>query len=340
MLRLHHRLDLFSCQGKLGFKPPDNWSDAVVEAERINADVDRRRQNAGSNRGPREGSISDLILRYSRSDKFTDLAPKTQKEYRKHLTLIEDLFGDLPAGSITRPVVQEFRDKFSERRRWGNAVLATLRLILGHAMDLGWIEHNAAAKFRAYKTPPRQQIWTFEQEETFIQTAQEMNLHSVALAFMLGLYTAQRQADVIRLTWHQYDGAWLTGIKQRKTNRLLDIPVLPPLKIALDSSPRRSPVILLAERGQPYTGNNLRHRFARVVERCGLQGLEFRDLRRTAVVRMAEAGLTVPEISSYSGHDIDECQKIIDTYLPRTRQMAANAAAKLQRYYHKIWSDV
>jgi hypothetical protein len=56
----------------------------------------------------------------------------------------------------------------------------------------------------------------------------------------------------------------------------------------------------------------------------------FQDLRRTAVVRLAEAGCTVPEIASISGHDIDYCQRIIDTYLPRTRKLAAAAIEKLE----------
>lgn len=40
-----------------------------------------------------------------------------------------------------------------------------------------------------------------------------------------------------------------------------------------------------------------------------LSGMRFSDTRRTAVVGRAEAGCTVPEIASTTGHDIDECQR-------------------------------
>lgn len=39
-----------------------------------------------------------------------------------------------------------------------------------------------------------------------------------------------------------------------------------------------------------------------------------RDLRRTGIVRLAEAGATTPQIAALSGHSIDYCQRIIDTY--------------------------
>jgi integrase len=50
-----------------------------------------------------------------------------------------------------------------------------------------------------------------------------------------------------------------------------------------------------------------------------------RDFRRTAMVRMAEAGVRVQDIAAVSGHSIDQTQTILDTYIPRTYRMAQNA---------------
>jgi integrase len=52
---------------------------------------------------------------------------------------------------------------------------------------------------------------------------------------------------------------------------------------------------------------------------------ERRDLRRTGIVRMAEAGATTPQIAAVSGHSIDSCQKILDVYLPRRSEIALGA---------------
>jgi hypothetical protein len=47
-----------------------------------------------------------------------------------------------------------------------------------------------------------------------------------------------------------------------------------------------------------------------------------RDLRRTGVVRMAEAGVTTPQIAAWAGWSIDFMQRIVDTYLPRRAEVA------------------
>ena len=52
-----------------------------------------------------------------------------------------------------------------------------------------------------------------------------------------------------------------------------------------------------------------------------------RDLRRTGIVRMAEAGVPLPQIAAISGHQIDSCARIIDTYLPRRTEVAIAAMA-------------
>ena len=53
--------------------------------------------------------------------------------------------------------------------------------------------------------------------------------------------------------------------------------------------------------------------------------LQFRDLRRTSMVRLAEAGATVPQIAAISSHSIKQTRKILEHYLPRNRQMALGA---------------
>lgn len=48
-------------------------------------------------------------------------------------------------------------------------------------------------------------------------------------------------------------------------------------------------------------------------------------MRRTAMVRMAEAGATTAQIAGVSGHTIDQTSRILDTYIPRRGEVAAGA---------------
>ena len=62
-----------------------------------------------------------------------------------------------------------------------------------------------------------------------------------------------------------------------------------------------------------------------------LDKMQFRDLRRTAAVRLSEAGATPQEVAAITGHTIDQTTKILETYIPRTQTMADAAVAKLVR---------
>ncbi len=58
-----------------------------------------------------------------------------------------------------------------------------------------------------------------------------------------------------------------------------------------------------------------------------LATLQYGDLRRTCVVYLGELGLDAHLIAAITGHDIDETQRILKTYMPRTTGRAARAIA-------------
>ncbi|MBS1081403.1 site-specific integrase [Gluconobacter kondonii] len=65
-----------------------------------------------------------------------------------------------------------------------------------------------------------------------------------------------------------------------------------------------------------------------------------RDLRRTGIVRLAEAGATTPQIAAISGHAIDYCQRIIDTYLPRRTEVALAGMEAWERHQSRETSKI
>lgn len=58
-----------------------------------------------------------------------------------------------------------------------------------------------------------------------------------------------------------------------------------------------------------------------------IETLHFSDLRRTCVVYLGELGMDAHLIAGVTGHDIDETQRILRTYMPRTTGRAARAIA-------------
>jgi len=105
------------------------------------------------------------------------------------------------------------------------------------------------------------------------------------------------------------------------------VPLHPALRaeIALRLHPK-SELIAPSPTGMVWDKNNFARRFRAVREAAGLpEGLQFRDLRRTAMVRFAEAGASLAQIAAVSGHSIEQTQKILERYIPRNRLMALAA---------------
>ena len=71
--------------------------------------------------------------------------------------------------------------------------------------------------------------------------------------------------------------------------------------------------------------------WAKACERAAISGLTFHDLRGTAVVRLAIAGASVPQIAAVTGHSLKDVEAILDAhYLGRDVQLVEAAVLKLE----------
>lgn len=218
----------------------------------------------------------------------------------------------------------------------------------------------------------RDQYWTYEQESLFQATAaigfwypkRDANhwrtnrervpenrwlLHyrekdrEVVLGELLLACTGQRCSDVLRMSLSDYDGEKIR-VRQSKTGMLVWIPCHRDLRPYLDEMKAEAkkagilnrPILTNAD-GAAFTYRAFAERWDAVAWACGLHGLLRRqDLRRTAVVRMFEAGCEVGEIAAITGHSLAEVTKILETYFVRTYPMAQNAIAKLEDYQERL----
>ena len=276
------------------------------------------------------------IIQLYRSDpRYLELALKTKRSYEQCIASIlnwSTRAGNPPASTIERRHVRSFYRPMQETPAKANAILRVLRLLLNFAVDEGIIDRNPAEKPRLVTRPPRQTVWTPAQIEAFVEAARSAKRPSMGLAVLLGANLGQREGDVLTLGWSQYDGEAIQ-LRQRKTAQLIRVPVVSEVRFALGETPRISPNILVSEvTARPYLEDNFRHLFREIANNAGLQDLRFMDLRRTAVVSLAEAGCSVPEIAAITGHELDRTVRILETYLPRTATMASNAIAKLEEH--------
>jgi integrase len=203
-------------------------------------------------------------------------------------------------------------------------------------VKLDGLSGNAADGVEMSNKTLRQTIWTVDQMDKAKAKARKMGASSIALGIDLAYNLGQRRADLVGLRFRQWNGhAFL--IRQRKTNEFIEVPVLPKFRdqmnaLVWERKPEPDDFVLVDETSAPHTGDSFYDAFREVVESAKLEDLWLHDLRRTCVVRLARAGLTVPQICAITGHKLRSAHGILEHYLPRDSVMAAEGVKKLEEY--------
>jgi integrase len=303
---------------------------SIAEAEKLVAD---------RLAGRLQGAFSGLVRDYTGSAEFAELADSTRRERRRQLATAEREFGDMPVGVLNDPAVRK------EFTAWGRKVASASgnresdgRLSAISAM-LSWavenhdgvvVNHLRGFKHR-YHSDRSDKIWTPENIDAFMKVA-PLELQQ---AMILALHTGQRQGDLLRLVWTQYDGAFIR-LRQSKTKRrgvagpLVEIPVTTTLKQMLDGMPRRAATILTTRSARPFDRGWFGNLWRRTTKAAGIEDLHFHDTRGTAVTLLSEAGCTPQEVAAITGHRLKSAAAILDKYLARTRVLAEAAIIRFE----------
>jgi integrase len=282
-------------------------------------------------RRPKAGTLMTVIAEFKASADFKKLAPSSIRSYLAYIKLIEDEFGDLPLAALDdRRVRGEFkawRDRFENTPRKADYAWTTLARLLSFSKDRGLIANNPCeGGGRLYSANRTDRVWADEDVAKLLSVAPP----ELALALMLALWTGQRQGDLLRLPWSAYDGARIR-FHQSKTGRRLVIPAGEPLRLLLDRTTRRSPLVLTNTYGKAWTSDGFRSSWAAACRKAKIKGLTFHDLRGSAVVRLALAEATVPQIATFTGHSLRDVEAILDAhYLGRDVKLAEIAIMKLE----------
>jgi integrase len=280
-----------------------------------------------------QGVILSILQGYQTSEDFRGLADSTRRSYVALIVRIEKEFGDFPLSALTdrrtRGLFMAWRDKLAAAsgRRQADYAWSVLARVLSWALDRGLVVANPCTHGgRLYRGSRRESIWTAGDEASFLERA-PAHLH---LPLLLALWTGQRQGDLLRLPWSAYDGTHIR-LRQSKTGTRVVIPVGAPLKAALDTLAKRSPIILTNSGGKPWTSDGFRASWRKACAATGIAGLTFHDLRGTAVTRLAVVGATEAEIATFTGLSLQTVRAILDThYLARDPALGESAIRKLE----------
>lgn len=284
------------------------------------------------------GTLSGLIRDFEGTKQWRRLADSTKKEYKRVFKFWDSEYGTCPYRALEdkafRTDIIKWHDSFSETKpREADNRVAILARVLSWAAKDGPLSVNVLDGFeRAYASDRSEIIWLPEQIEAFMAVASS----EMQFAMVLALHTGQRQGDILHLAWSQYDGTSIT-LRQGKRRRLgraapiVRVPCTKALKATLDTARRRAAVMLTTKTGLPFKKRYLAEQWEHTCKAAGIVDLHFHDLRGTTITMLAEAGCTLPEIASITGHSLRRAQEILDKYLARTSKLAENAIAKFDK---------
>lgn len=292
---------------------------------------------------PASGNLFSLIAAFKTTGEYLKLAPRTKKDYLRFLAWIEEEFGDMPLSLVVKPAARgkfkDWRDELAEKHgdRQADYAWGVLARVLSIAKDRGTIAVNVCERGgKLYEVDRAEVVWLPAQIKAFGEVASD----ELRFAMILALWTGQRQADLIKLTWMQYDGKHIR-LRQGKRKARVAIPVAAVLKAELDA---RRPAngegnVLLNTRREKWTSDGFRTSWGKAFDLAPAlvdTDLRFNDLRGTAVTRLALAGCTVPEIAALTGHSLKDVERILQAhYLGGKFELAEQAMLKLEEHVNR-----
>jgi len=277
------------------------------------------------------GTLSGVIRDFEKTNKWRKLAESTRKEYTRVLTFWDGEYGTVPLRALEdkafRKDVLKWHDEFSaEKPREADNRVTILARVLSWAAKDGDLNVNVLDGFdRAYEGDRSDMIWLPEHVDAFMAVADA----EMQLALVLALHTGQRQGDLLKLAWGNYDGTRIK-LRQGKTSRFVNVKCTAALKATLDGLQKRSTLILTTKTGRAFKKRYFAEKWEETCKTAGITGLHFHDIRGTTVTMLFQAGCNLGEIVSVTGHSLRRAQDILDKYLARTSTMADNAIAKFE----------
>src|SRR5262245_3716587 len=158
-------------------------------------------------------------------------------------------------------------------------------------------------------------------------------------AYMLVLWTAQRDADVLRLARARYDGGGFMirqGRPEAKRGKgrkgqvvTLYIAAAKPLRDYLASCTFPGLLFVTDESGRPIDPTRFRHGLREHLDKIGLEDLHFHGLRHTTATALADLGGSDGEIQALLGH---QTRQMAERYTKKANQkrLAESAVKKLE----------
>jgi integrase len=194
-----------------------------------------------------------------------------------------------------------------------NHVVSVARILINYAIHMEYCHTNPFSHVKRRTAPQRKVVWQKEDVKKFLDHAySDFKYRSIGLIVHMAYEWCQRLGDMRTLTWESLDlDNQKAHITQSKRRAEVFLPIADDLNDMLKSqredfgfqryvTPRPKP-----RRGlyKPYSLTKLPFIGRQIMNEAGLsENLRLSDLRRTGTTEMVDAGVSMGNIMSVTGH--------------------------------------
>lgn len=274
----------------------------------------------------RPGSLHEIISIYKAHQKFKRLALATREDYLRHLTTLENRFGQFLITDIPPAFPYRLLDEYQDRPNTANDLVRVMRLVLNFALQRGFVERNVFKGVELLPTGPGYSPWANWQLDQFRNCWAPETTERVA--FELFINTGQRRSDIYVMHRRQYNNGMIEVV-QLKTKERVCIPVTRTLLAIL--APYVAKLDGMGTNCQQQLFPGTLHQFSwmmrQAVKIARLEGCTLHGLRYTAASALHEAGCDWLTIGAITGHKTAE---MVRKYIEKKR-LAGLAIEALER---------
>ena len=270
--------------------------DAVVWVRSIEARIDAGEVNITV---PKLITLRDILVRYAQE--ITPHKKGKEQESRRINRLLRDPIADFKLSKLNSASIATFRD-----RRVKDGLRAA-------QIDMGIIRHAVKIASQEWGVSmPKNPVDGvrvpngLKQREGRLLPGEYDAIKEAALrcrnpfiwpVVQIAIETGMRRSEILSLHWRNVDlAARVVTLPDTKNGTSREVP------LSTHALGILKPLIKDQGKVFPVTDYSIRHGWDRLVKRAGIRDLRFHDLRREAVSRFFEKGLSIAEVSLISGH--------------------------------------
>jgi integrase len=254
---------------------------------------------------PADATLSALAEAYLQYK--TEKHKRSLREDRRILTRLLPAFGaELPARRLTEQLIAQY-----ERRRTGQVSVFTVAnelTVLRHMLRLGrrWGYLSQVPEIDMPKKPEGRRRFLDETEiGRLLEACRESRNPYLTAITTLALNTGMRKAEILGLEWARVDlSTSRLTLYKTKSGKPRGIPInraVYDALVALEPEQARRAGLVFTRRDGAAWGQ-IRSAFAKALERAGIKGFRFHDLRHTAASHLVMRGASLKDVQELLGH--------------------------------------